>query len=52
MIPDDVRRAGALVADARAHGAFTVEINPESTEAAVDLAIAMPAEMALPMLLG
>ena len=44
--------AAALVADARAHGAFTVEINPESTEAAVDLAIAMPAEMALPMLLG
>jgi NAD-dependent deacetylase len=44
--------AAALVADARAHGAFTVEINPETTEAAVDVAIAMPAETALPMLLG
>jgi NAD-dependent deacetylase len=43
--------AAALVADARAHGAFTVEINPETTGADVDVAIAMPAEEALPRLL-
>jgi len=42
--------AAALVANARAHGAFTVEINPEATEAAVDVAIGMPAEVALPLL--
>jgi NAD-dependent deacetylase len=42
--------AAALVADARARGAFTVEINPEMTEAPVDVAIAMPAELALPLL--
>ncbi len=42
--------AAALVADARARGAFTVEINPETTEAPVDVAIAMPAELALPLL--
>jgi len=42
--------AAALVAEARACGAFTVEINPETTGAAVDLAIAMPAETALPLL--
>jgi NAD-dependent deacetylase len=42
--------AAGLVAAARAHGAFTVEINPETTEAAVDVALAMPAEVALPLL--
>jgi NAD-dependent deacetylase len=42
--------AAGLIADAHARGAFTVEINPEPTEAAVDVAIAMPAEAALPLL--
>jgi hypothetical protein len=28
-------------------GAFTVEINPETTDAAVDVAIAAPAEVVL-----
>jgi NAD-dependent deacetylase len=42
--------AAALVEQARRHGAFTVEINPETTGAMVDAAIAMPAELALPML--
>jgi NAD-dependent deacetylase len=42
--------AAGLIAEARARGAFTVEINPETTEAAVDVAIAMPAESALPLL--
>jgi NAD-dependent deacetylase len=42
--------AAALVADARAHGAFTVEINPETTGALVDVAVALPAEEALPRL--
>ena len=44
--------AAGLVHEARRHGAFTVEINPVATEAAgaVDLAIAMPAEEALPAL--
>jgi NAD-dependent SIR2 family protein deacetylase len=42
--------AAALVAEARARGAFTVEINPETTAAAVDVALAMPAEEALPLL--
>jgi NAD-dependent deacetylase len=41
--------AAGLVAEARARGAFTVEVNPESTGAGVDLAIAMPAETALPL---
>jgi NAD-dependent deacetylase len=44
--------AAALVADARSYGAFTVEINPETTGAAVDLAIAAPAELVLPRLLN
>jgi NAD-dependent protein deacetylase/lipoamidase len=42
--------AAGLVADARARGAFTVEINPEATGAAVDVAIAGPAESVLPLL--
>jgi NAD-dependent deacetylase len=42
--------AAALVADARSYGAFTVEINPQTTGAAVDLAIAAPAELVLPRL--
>jgi NAD-dependent deacetylase len=40
--------AAGLVAEARAHGAFTVEVNPDTTGAAVDVAIALPAEVALP----
>jgi NAD-dependent deacetylase len=44
--------AAGLVDLARRHGAFTVEINPETTGAAVDAAIAMPAEVALPALAG
>ena len=40
--------AAALIAQARARGAFTVEINPESTGAGVDVAVAAPAEMVLP----
>jgi NAD-dependent SIR2 family protein deacetylase len=43
--------AAGLIAEASARGAFTVEINPETTAAAVDLAIALPAEDALPRLL-
>jgi NAD-dependent deacetylase len=44
--------AAGLVHEARRHGAFTAEINPVATESAgaVDLAIAMPAEEALPRL--
>lgn len=42
--------AAALLADARAHGAFTVEINPETTGALVDVAIAGPAEDILPLM--
>jgi NAD-dependent deacetylase len=42
--------AAGLIAAARAHGAFTVEINPETTEAAVDVAIAAPAEVVVPAL--
>ena len=42
--------AAGLVAEARAHGAFTIEINPETTASAVDVALAMPAEVALPLL--
>jgi NAD-dependent deacetylase len=42
--------AAALVAEARARGAFTIEINPDATTAAVDVALAMPAELALPIL--
>jgi NAD-dependent deacetylase len=42
--------AAGLVFDAKRRGAVTVEINPAATEAsgAVDLAIAQPAEVALP----
>lgn len=40
--------AAGLVHAARAHGAFTVEINPETTPAAVDLAIPLGAETVLP----
>jgi NAD-dependent protein deacetylase/lipoamidase len=43
--------AAALVAEAHARGAFTVEINPETTGAAVDLAIPLAAEKALPDLI-
>ena len=42
--------AAGLIAAARARGAFTVEINPEATGAAVDIAIALPAEDALPLI--
>jgi NAD-dependent deacetylase len=44
--------AAGLVREARRHGAFAAEINPVQTEAAgaVDLAITMPAEEALPLL--
>ncbi len=44
--------AAGLVHEARRRGAFTAEINPVATEAAgaVDLAMAMPAEEALPEL--
>jgi NAD-dependent deacetylase len=47
-----VHPAAGLVHEARQRGAFTVEINPVATETAgvVDLAIAMPAEQALPLL--
>jgi NAD-dependent deacetylase len=45
--------AAALLHAAKRRGAFTVEINPEATEAArlVDAAMAMPAEKALPQLI-
>jgi NAD-dependent deacetylase len=45
--------AAGLVHAARQQGAFTVEINPTATEAAaaLDLAIAMPAEEVLPSLI-
>jgi len=44
--------AAGLIHLAKARGAFTAEINPEATEASdlVDAAIAMPAEVALPLL--
>jgi NAD-dependent deacetylase len=42
--------AAGLAAQARAFGAFTIEINPETTGSGVDLAIALPAETALPRL--
>jgi NAD-dependent deacetylase len=44
--------AAGLAAQAHARGAFTVEINPETTGVAVDLGIALPAEIALPGLGG
>ena len=43
-----VHPAAGLAAQARARGAFTVEINPESTGTGVDLWIPLPAESALP----
>jgi NAD-dependent deacetylase len=45
-----VSPAAGLVHAAKSRRAFTVEINPETTGAAVDLAIAMPAEVALPQI--
>ena len=44
--------AAGLVHDARRHGAFTVEINPEATplSSAVDLCLAGPAEAVLDQL--
>jgi NAD-dependent deacetylase len=44
--------AAGLLDEARGRGAYTVEINPEPTASAesVDLAIAMPAEEALPLI--
>ncbi len=42
--------AAGLVAAAKARGAFTVEINPETTGAEVDVAIAMGAEQAVPLI--
>ena len=40
--------AAGLIAAAKARGALTVEINPETTGADVDIAIPLPAEDALP----
>ncbi len=40
--------AAGLVDSAHMEGAFTVEINPEASAGSVDLAIAEPAEVALP----
>ena len=47
-----VRPAAGLIARAKAHGAYTVEINPEPTDTAphLDLTVALPAEHALPAL--
>jgi NAD-dependent deacetylase len=47
-----VQPAAGLAARAKAEGAFTVEINPEPTDSAayLDLALALPAEQALPAL--
>jgi NAD-dependent deacetylase len=47
-----VHPAAGLVHEAKMHGAFTAEINPEVTEAstAVDIAIRAGAEVALPAL--
>jgi len=42
--------AAGLIANAKARGAFTVEVNPEATGTAMDLAIAAPAELVLPTL--
>jgi len=45
-----VHPAAGLIAQAKTHGAFTIEINPESTGSApyLDLALSLPAEVALP----
>jgi NAD-dependent deacetylase len=47
-----VHPAAGLIAHAKAHGAFTAEINPEPTEAMPDLDLSIPiaAERALPAL--
>jgi NAD-dependent deacetylase len=47
-----VHPAAGLAAHAKSQGAYTVEINPEAIDAAryLDLAIALPAEQALPAL--
>jgi NAD-dependent deacetylase len=47
-----VHPAAGLMANAKARGALTIEINPEPTEGArhVDVAIPLPAEVALPAL--
>jgi len=42
--------AAGLLAAARARGAFTVEVNPETTASEVDVALPMAAEAALPLL--
>jgi NAD-dependent deacetylase len=42
--------AAGLVAEAKSRGAFTAEINPDTTGAQVDVAIAAPAEVVLPQL--
>ena len=40
--------AAGLAAQAKNRGAFTVEVNPETTGTGVDLSMAMPAEIVLP----
>jgi NAD-dependent deacetylase len=45
-----VHPAAGLVAEAKSRGAFTAEINPDTTGAQVDVAIAAPAEVVLPQL--
>jgi NAD-dependent SIR2 family protein deacetylase len=47
-----VQPAAGLMSRAKARGAWTVEINPEPTDSAgaVDVAVALPAEVALPAL--
>jgi NAD-dependent deacetylase len=47
-----VQPAAGLMSRAKAQGAWTVEINPEPTDSAgaVDVAVALPAEVALPAL--
>lgn len=49
-----VHPAAGLIAQAKAHGAFTIEINPESTGSSpyLDLALPLPAEAALPAIDG
>ena len=44
--------AAGLVREAQLHGAYTVEINPEATPAtaAVDIALAAPADVVLPLI--
>jgi len=42
--------AAGLIAEAKSRGAFTAEINPDTTGAQVDVAIAGPAEVVLPKL--